>query len=141
VIFFRKKLKFKKGQIAAKLGFCSGQTSERTAKPQSCCSTERGPEIGDAAAEDGDRAGGQPDDELRRTAAHVRRCEPAGLPPPGPSSAAIPGGDATAAAVAAAAHEPAVAPSAEPAAASGGDAQHRHGRAAGGSTWPVAMGW
>uniref|UniRef100_A0A804NZR3 BZIP domain-containing protein n=1 Tax=Zea mays TaxID=4577 RepID=A0A804NZR3_MAIZE len=93
------------------------------------------------AAEDGDRAGGQPDDELRRTAAHVRRCEPAGLPPPGPSSAAIPGGDATAAAVAAAAHEPAVAPSAEPAAASGGDAQHRHGRAAGGSTWPVAMGW
>ena len=113
------------------LRFCSGR--------KFCCSSERGPEIGAAAAEGGDRPDGQPDDdELRRTAARVRRWESAGLPPPQPSNAAVPGD----AAAAAAAPEPAVAPSADPAAAAAGGAQPEHERAGcGGSSRPVAVGW
>ena len=66
----------------------------------SCCSSERRPEIGAPAPEDGDRPDGQQrgrNDELhgRVPAALVRR-EPADVPHPGPGSnaAAAPDADA-----------------------------------------------
>jgi len=115
------------------LDFVVGKTSEWTTQTQPCCSSERGPEIGAAAAEGGDRADGQPDDdELRRTAAPVRWWQSAGLPPPQPSNAAVPGD--------AAAPQPAVAPSADAAAAAGG-AQPQRERAGGASSRSVALGW